>query len=595
MRLRYKLPIAFAITTLAFAGIVALVAALALRGVYLQRLEDDMSLQARQFAAVLEQGALTAPGSSDYLQQLTHKAGDAGTVRLTLIAHDGTVLADSVADPTTMENHATRPEVAQALAGNEGRARRESTTLRQEEVYVAIPLPQSDASWSRGVVRTALPASRVDSLVAASWRVPLIVWVVLLLPTLAVSYLLTRSMTSPLGRLRGMTAKVASGDLGYRTSVRRRDELGDLATSLNSMATQLESQVDQLGTEKERLAQILTAMSDGVIVVDESGRLLRANPAAEAILHAELENHLGSPLVVLARAFPDQALAAKAREAGGPIAEIVDLPGNRQLAVETVPLHAGEGHQGQMLFVIRDETARLATDRIRRDFATNVSHELKTPLAGLSLLAGTLKHALQEDPEQAAVFVERLASEIGRLTVLTNDLLTLSRLEEPGREIDKDFSTVDLGRLASETAAELLPLAEAKQQTLAVDVAATPVVLGDTVSLQTLIRNLLDNAIRYTEHGGHISISVRPGPESGKARWAILAVKDDGVGIPVADQRRIFERFYRVDKARSRETGGTGLGLSIVRHVAERHGGQVEVASTLGSGSTFTVRLPAAE
>jgi two-component system phosphate regulon sensor histidine kinase PhoR len=595
VRLRYKLPIAFAITTLAFAGVVALVAALALRGVYLQRLEDDMSLQAHQFAAVLQQEASLAPASSGYLQQLTNKAGDAGAVRLTLIAHDGKVLADSVADPTTMENHATRPEVAQALAGHEGRARRQSATLSQVEVYVAIPLPQSDASWSRGVVRTALPASRVDSLVAASWRVPLIVWAILLLPTLAVSYFLTRSITLPLGRLQGMTAKVASGDLGYRTSVRRKDELGDLATSLNGMATHLQSQVDQLGTEKERLAQVLAAMSDGVIVVDESGRLLRANPAAEAILRVELESHLGSPLVVLARAFPDRDLAAKARQAGGSVADIVELPGSRQLAVETVPLHGGEQQPGQILFVIRDETARLATDRIRRDFATNVSHELKTPLAGLSLLAGTLKHALQEDPEQAAVFVERLASEVGRLTVLTNDLLTLSRLEEPGIQIEKDFSSIDIGQLAGETAAGLLPLAEAKGQTLTVDVAAAPRVMGDAVSLQTLIRNLLDNAIRYTERGGHISISVRPRPESGKARWVILAVQDDGVGIPAADQRRIFERFYRVDKARSRETGGTGLGLSIVRHVAERHGGQVEVASTLGSGSTFTVRLPAAE
>ena len=595
MRLRYKLPVAFAITTLIFAGIVALVAALALRGMYLQRLEDDMSLQAQQFAAVLTQETTLAPGGTDYLQQLTNKAGDAGSVRLTVIARDGTVLADSVADPATMENHAQRPEVAQALAGHEGRARRESTTLKQEEVYVAIPLPQSDTTWSRGVVRTALPASRVDSLVAASWRVPLIVWAVVLLPTLLVALLLTRSITSPLGRLQAMTGRVASGDLSYRTSVRRKDELGDLATSLNGMAAQLENQVSQLGTEKERLAQVLTAMSDGVIVVDDSGRLLRANPSAEKILGVGLESHVGSPLVVLARAFPDRALAARAREAGGPVTEVVELPGSRQLAVETVPLRAGDSQQGQVLFVIRDETDRFATDRIRRDFATNVSHELKTPLAGLSLLAGTLKHALEEDPEQAALFVDRLVSEVGRLTVLTNDLLALSRLEEPGKQIEKEFTAIDLGRLAGETAAELRGLAEAKQQTLTIDVADAPPVLGDSVSLQTLVRNLLDNAIRYTEPGGHISLSVRPEPDRQKARWVTLSVQDDGVGIPAADQRRIFERFYRVDKARSRETGGTGLGLSIVRHVAERHGGQVEVTSTLGSGSTFTVRLPAAE
>jgi two-component system, OmpR family, phosphate regulon sensor histidine kinase PhoR len=599
MRLRYKLPLAFALTTLVFAGIVALVAALLLRGAYLDRLESDMSLQARQFAAVLEQEASASlRGDAAYLQALTNQAGDAGDLRLTLIAHDGTVLADSQVDPATLDNHANRPEVAQALAGHEGRARRESATLKQEEVYVATPLPGSDASWSEGVVRTALPASRVDAMVAAAWRVPLIVWAVLLLPTLAVSYLLTRSITRPVQRLEEMTGRVAAGDLGYRTSVHRNDELGDLAGSLNDMASQLETQANQLATEKERSAQVLTAMSEGVIVLDADGRLVRANPAAGRILRASLEDAEGSPFVVAARAFPARALADKSREVGAPIAEIVELPEQRFVAVEVIPLHTAEGvagRPGQTLFVIRDETVRLAIDRVRRDFATNVSHELKTPLAGLSLLAGTLKHALHEDPEQAAVFVDRLSAEIGRLTDLANDLLTLSRLEEPGGEIENAFVPTDLGRLAEETVAELRTQAQAKNQEVAVDVAASATVMGDEVALRTLVRNLLDNAIRYTEPGGHISVRVQIDTGVGGRRSVVLAVQDDGVGIPAAEQRRIFERFYRVDKARSRETGGTGLGLSIVRHVAERHGGKVEITSTLGSGSTFTVRIPAAE
>ncbi len=596
MRLRYRLPLAFALITLVFAGIVALVAALVLRGVYLDRLEDDMSRQAHQYAAVLEQEASTSAGDDPaYLQTLTDAAGDAGGLRLTIIAEDGTVLADSEVDPATLDNHADRPEVAQALAGHEGRARRESATLKQEEVYVAMPLPAGDAGWSDGVVRAALPASRVDAMVAASWRIPLIVWAVLLLPTLAVSYLFTRSITRPIERLQEMTRRVASGDLAYRTSVRRRDELGELAESLNSMASQLETQVTRLGTETERSGQVLTAMSEGVVVVDEQGRLVRANPAAERILQSRLEGTEGAPLVVAARAFPAWSLAERSRQADGPVHEIVELPGQQYAAVEVVPLHAAGGEQGQTLFVIRDETARLITDRIRRDFATNVSHELKTPLAGLSLLAGTLKHAIREDPEQAAVFVDRLSAEIERLLDLANDLLTLSRLEEPGAQIQSEFVPVDFGRLAEETAAELLPLAQAKNQGLTVEVKLGGVVLGDEIALRTLIRNLLDNAIRYTEPSGHITVSVQHEEGLAERRWVVLTVEDDGVGIPIAEQRRIFERFYRVDKARSRETGGTGLGLSIVRHVAERHGGKVEVSSILGSGSTFTVRLPAAE
>ena len=599
MRLRYKLPIAFALTTLVFAGIVALVAALALRGVYLDRLESDMSLQAHQFAAVLELEASDSSGSGETsLQTLTDKAGDAGDLRLTLIAHDGTVLGDSQADPATLDNHANRPEVAQALAGHEGRERRLSATLNQTEVYVAIPLPVSAASWSAGVVRTALPASRVDAMVAASWRVPLIVWAVLLLPTLAISFLLTRSITRPVQRLRDMTGRVAGGDLAYRTSVRRNDELGDLAVSLNKMAEELQAQVDRSATEEERSARVLAAMTEGVIVMDADGRLVRANPAAGRILRASLEGTEGKPLVVTARAFPAQTLAARSRKTGAAIAEIVGLPGQRYAAVEAIPLRSPGSHgteATQTLFVIRDETARLAIDRIRKDFATNVSHELKTPLAGLSLLAETLKHALEEDPEQAKVFVDRMASEVARLVGLAGDLLALSKLEEPGSDTAERFTAADVGLLAEKTVSELQPLAEAKHQEIALSAAPGAVVLGDDVALSTLIRNLVDNAIRYTETGGHIAVRVKTEADARHARWVTLEVQDDGVGIPLADQQRVFERFYRVDKARSRETGGTGLGLSIVRHVAERHGGKVEVASTLGAGSTFTVRLPAAE
>ena len=468
MRLRYKLPIAFALTTLVFAGIVALVAGAVVRDVYLHRLEDDMALQAQQFAAVLQQEAAAGVGDdAPYLQDLTNKAGDAGGVRLTVVGHDGTVLADSQVDPATLDNHAGRPEVAQALAGHEGRARRHSATLNQEEVYVAVPLPQAAGAWSEGVVRTALPASRIDAMVAASWRVPLIVWAVLLLPILAVSYLLTRSITGPLRRLQEMTGRVASGDFGFRTSVRRKDELGELAISLNSMASQLEAEAAKLATEEERSAQVLSAMTEGVIVVDEDGRLLQANPAADRILGARLEGRLGSPLVVLARAFPDRALAgAHAADRGA------DSGHSRATRAEVrgrgshPPPHHGR-QAGPSLFVIRDETARLAIDRIRRDFATNVSHELKTPLAGLSLLAGTLKHALHEDPEQAAVFVDRLSAEVGRLTDLASDLLTLSRLEEPDSEVEGAFTPADLGRLAEETVAELLPPAQAKNQEVA--------------------------------------------------------------------------------------------------------------------------------
>jgi len=604
MPIRWRLPLLFALGTLVFAGIVALVVALSLRGIFLDRLEDEMSRQAHQYVATLQHAAVE---EEEPLQTLTQRVGRAADARFTVIDGEGRVLADSEADPAALENHGDRPEVAQALNGLEGRERRESATLRQEEVYVAVPLPESASAWSEGVVRIAQPASRVDSMLAASWRIPLIVWAALLLPTLAAAYLLTRSITRPLERLRDMTAEVASGNLSHRTSVFRNDELGDLAESLNTMAAQLEARDGELGAEMERSGQVLTAMTEGVMVVDADGRLLRSNPAAERILGAGLAGAEGSPLVVAARSFPSQALAEKAREAGRPISDVVELPNGRALTVEVVPLQSPGAKEpgsrpedterlrepvGPMLFVVRDETARRATERMRRDFATNVSHELKTPLASLSLLAQTLTGIIREDPEHAEEFAAQLSAQVERLTDLTTDLLTLSRLEETEAAPVTDLAPVDLSHIAAATLDEVRPQAESKQHELTLHTQRELIVRGDDVSLRTLVRNLLDNAVRYTEPGGRIELHLRTERDPQGKEWAVLSVTDDGVGIPLTDQERVFERFYRVDKARSRETGGTGLGLSIVRHVAESHGGGVELESTAGVGSTFTVRLP---
>ncbi len=367
MRLRWRLPLAFVLTTAVLAGIVALISALILRPLFLDRLEDDMATQAEQYATVLAfNGEYIV--STDTLQPLTEATGEAGNVRFTVIASEGTVLADSEADPASLENHANRPEVAQALAGHEGRSRRDSTTLGEEMVYVAVPLPESDFPWSSGALRTAQPSSRIDAAVAASWRIPLIVWAILLIPTMAVAYLFSRSLTRPIDRLVDMTGRVAAGDLSARNAVTRRDELGVLARELNNMTEQLEHRATELATESERSRGVLRAMTEGVLLVDAMGQLIRSNPAGAEMLGAELQGHEGVPLVHLARAFPAMQMAKAAREAGRPLTDIVEMPDGRSLMVETVPLGASSEEQGQTLFVLRDETERRRTEAVRRDF-----------------------------------------------------------------------------------------------------------------------------------------------------------------------------------------------------------------------------------
>ena len=612
-RIRWRVLGSFLAITVLVLLVEALVSGYVLRGAFLDNLETDLAREARGFAVALPTAVPAKGTAADAgralanpaaLEEFARRMGAATATRITVIARDGTVLADSEEDPALMENHRGRPEVITALAGSEGRARRVSATIKQEMLYVAVPIGPGDSPWSTGVVRVAVPASRVDPLLGHVLRLPLLVGLLLLAPIVLLAYLVSRSFTRPIESLRTMAVGVADGDLSHRVGLRRADELGQLGRALNYMAGELESRVSRLAAEEEQSAEILAAMSDGVLVLDTSGVVVRVNAAAARMLGAEADDMPGRPLVQTARSFPVQAMAERALATGAVVTDEVRLPDARVLWVQAVPLrfssHAPEwpsrgdddagrpGEYAQVVLVFRDETARRRADDVRRDFVANVSHELKTPLAGLSLLADTLQQAVHDDPEQAERFAERVGAEVGRLTDLVTDLLVLSRLEQP-RPATIDLQLVDLAEITAAVVDGLRLQPEASQRTIELDAARPVRVHGDGVHLATLVRNLVENALRYNHPGGRVWVSVRPDGDT-----ALIVVRDDGLGIPRQELARVFERFYRVDKARSRETGGTGLGLSIVKHVAESHGGHVEVESTVGVGSTFTVTLPAA-
>lgn len=592
----------------------ALVSGYVLRGAFLSNLETDLAREARGLSVTLSATVPAAATPSDTgaaltdpatLEEFARRMETATDTRITVIAHDGTVLADSEEDPSLMENHRSRPEVATALAGSEGRARRVSATLKEEMLYLAVPIEAGDLPWSSGVVRVAVPTSRVDPLLGYVLRLPFLVSLLLLAPILLLAYLVSRSFTRPIECLRTMAVGVADGDLSHRVGLRRSDELGQLGQALNHMADELESRVSRLAAEEEQSAEILTAMSDGVLVLDASGAVVRVNAAAARMLGARADDMPGRPLLQTARFFPVQAMAGRARATGSVMTDEVRLPDARVFWVQAVPLRlsrhapgwpsrggnaAGGPHEySQVVLVFRDETARRRAEDVRRDFVANVSHELKTPLAGLSLLAGTLQQAVHDDPEQAEQFAERVGIEIARLTDLVTDLLVLSRLEHRASAA-ADLQSVDLTEITAAVVGGLRLQPEAARRTIELDAASPVWVHGDGRQLATLVRNLVENALRYNRSDGRVCVAVRRDDDT-----ASLVVRDDGLGIPRQEQGRIFERFYRVDKARSRETGGTGLGLSIVKHIAESHGGHVEVESTVGVGSTFTVTLPAAQ
>ncbi|HJU00978.1 MAG TPA: ATP-binding protein [Actinomycetes bacterium] len=364
------------------------------------------------------------------------------------------------------------------------------------------------------------------------------------------------------------------------------DTLAGLTNELSAMTTRLRDRLEELTEERDRAGQIVDALDDGVLLLDGAGRLLVANPAARSWFGLADDLRPGLPAQRVLGVPQVSALAERAARAGAPVVGTFTLvfPEPRTLAMRAFPL-ADRGPTGRIVVTMADITQRRRLEVLRRDFVANASHELKTPVAAVRALAETLQTALPDDPEAGHRFAERIGREAERLDTLVRDLLDLSRVERGALDVEP----VDLVGLVKEVAGGYADLAEERRITLATELRPGVTMRGDRAQLALLLSNLIDNALRHTPAQG--TVHVRLDPAEGRA---LLQVADTGEGIPAGELPRVFERFYRVDKARARQTGGTGLGLAIVRHVAEAHGGTVRVDSELARGTTFTVSLPVA-
>jgi two-component system, OmpR family, phosphate regulon sensor histidine kinase PhoR len=362
------------------------------------------------------------------------------------------------------------------------------------------------------------------------------------------------------------------------------DDLAGLTNELGAITARLRDRLDELTEERDRAGQILDALDDGVLLFDGAGRLLVANPAARSWFGLPHDLRPGLPAKRVLGAPQVTALAEQAAETRAPVAGSLTLvfPEPRTLTMRAFPL-ADRGPTGRIVVTLTDITERRRLEVLRRDFVANASHELKTPVAAVRALAETLLTALPEDPEAGRRFAERIGREAERLDFLARALLDLSMVERGTLDVEP----VDLVGLAKEVADGYRDLAEERRVRLDTELQPQVSLRGDRAQLGLLLSNLLDNALRHTPAKGTVGVRL----EAAEGR-AVLQVADTGEGIPAGELSRIFERFYRVDKARARRTGGTGLGLAIVRHVAEAHGGTVRVDSELGRGSTFTVSLP---
>ena len=513
--------------------------------------------------------------SPDVIAEIAERSG----ARVTIVESDGSVIADSEADAATMENHANRPELAAALAGRFGRDTRLSRTVGSEFLYVAIPMEY-------GALRLALPLSDIEARTAAVRSQILGVTLLALIPAIGASIWVARRLSGRLSRVMRFSQRLAGGDYRSTPPAFSGGVFGELWRTLDTTAEQLRSTLGRIEEQRSRLDAVVNATNEGILVVDHSRYVLLFNPAMVRLMPEE-KLDVGASLdqwsnTRVAGLFGRVLLDGEPRS----LDMFLDDPPERALRVSCAPIVNTDGNRQAAVAVFSDITELEKVDRMRRDFVANVSHELRTPLASVRGYAETLLDGAIDDPAYSRRFVEIIRKNADRLTRLTADLMTLSQIEVQAREFE--FLPHSAGNLISQAADSIRDIATKKGITVEVKPLPEDLQIDcDSQAIQQVLANLLDNAVKYTKPDGRIQLGVRVDCED-----VDFYVNDSGTGISLEHIPRLFERFYRVDKARSRELGGTGLGLAIVKHLVLAHNGSVRVTSNVGKGSTFYFRIP---
>lgn len=531
-------------------------------------LERTLVQEAESFALLIQND------HSHSMQQIAEAEAGITRTRATIIARDGKVLADSTADPETMENHAGRPEIVTALAGRPGAAARRSHTVGIEFLYVAVPSGDK-------VARLAYPLSTIRSQVAEIRRTLLRSSLLALSFALVLASIAAQLVSGRLRRIVRFAEQVSSGDLSARIAAKGTDEIAQVALALDRTARRLEENFAALAESRAQLEALLNSMTDGVIAVSPEMKVLWANQAISGIVRRPVT--IGAPVTELVR-HPDflatlhTSLGYHRRETA--IAHSLD--GRRSFSVTAEPLP-----DGGVVTVLHDISELERVEKTRRDFIANVSHELRTPLTSIRGYAETLLESEAIETNNGKDFLQVIRRNAERMSRLTEDLLVLARVESGEEKLD--LQPHPARQLILEAVASMQEDARNASVELKLDPVPDVQVRADAEAIQQVFANLISNAVRYAAGGKQIVIGANEQPSTVE-----FFVRDFGPGIASEHVSRIFERFYRVDKARSRETGGTGLGLAIVKHIILNHGGAVRVESALGHGSTFFFTLPQA-
>jgi two-component system phosphate regulon sensor histidine kinase PhoR len=495
-------------------------------------------------------------------------------IRVTIIAADGTVLADSEENTQSMENHSHRLEVVEALQGKTGKSVRFSSTANEDMLYVAVPIEKNGRIT--GVIRTSLYLKDIDKLLTKlNYHVAWVSLGIVLIALLG-ALLISNSIVQPIKNLTSAARKVTSGDFSVRVFLKTKDELRELADNFNRMNEGMQRLFSELGQQKEELNSIIHSLQEGLLVLDKQGRIIRANESFWRIAGTQpMEGKL------YWQTMRNPQLAELLKKVGTERRNFMEelMLGDRIFMCSVTPLEGGE----EIVSIFHDITEIKNIEKIKKDFVINVSHELRTPLTAIKGYAETLRKEVDTAPGKK--YLEMVERNTDRLINIVNDLLLLSSLEE---KAVLELEDIDLGGFLENVIRIFDQRLKDKQLSLVIDMKENlPPIKADLFKLEQMLVNLLDNAIKYTDHG---EIAISAGVQENRVR---IQVRDTGIGIPKENIPRIFERFYVVDKSRSRKSGGTGLGLSIVKHVVLLHKGTIGIESILGEGTTVTVSLPA--
>jgi len=531
------------------------------------------------------------------LQERIIYLGENTDSRLTAIDRHGKVVADSQEHPNKMDNHNTRPEMVEARTQGFSTVSRFSQTLQQKMIYRALNV--MDGERLIGFVRVSLPLNHIDKKLTQLKLNVLFGTGIAAAAALILGFFFANRFLSPLVRMTEVADSISKGDYERRVKVKQNDEMGLLAKAVNRMALSSSQRMEEITQDRNRLAEIFTGMVEGVIYVDEGQCIQHINQAGADMLSLSMPDCLNKRIwecvhIQEVISSVEQALSS---------AKVVKTQFNK--VHESAVLHKSgtvmniyaapllnEKRQSIGAVIVLNDISELAhLELIRRDFVANASHELKTPITAIRGLTETILDDDEMQPEMRQRFTEKINAQSKRLSSLVSDLMTISRLESD--ESEQTFQIIDFKSLVKRSINTTKNACQEKHLRLSITLCDEELqVEADEQALNQLVDNLLDNAVKYTPENGAITLDMKLGQAYDGKASVLLSVKDTGIGISLQYQKRIFERFYRVDKARSRDLGGTGLGLSIVKNIAEQHGGSIQVHSHLGKGSTFIVTLP---